>query len=90
MESVFGANFVVYDLMGNMLTTTKNARLYCDAQILLENLHLYDAAGLAHALAQLREDANYLLQSEYERSIWRKKQYESSSENDFTAVADSH
>ena len=89
VENVFGASFVVYDAMGVMLTTAKNVKLFRHAQALLENLSLYDAQGLAHALAQLREEADLLEQVDYDCKVWREWQCIMTTAGDFSVLADS-
>lgn len=89
VENVFGTRFVVYDAMGSMLTTAKNVRLLRHAQQLLENLPHYDAQGLAFALSQLREEADYLLQADYDRTVWREREYATANDNDFSLMAGS-
>ena len=89
IENVFGTNFVVYDAMGSMLTTAKNVKLFRHAQMLLEDLPHYNAHGLAHALAQLREEADLLLQSDYDRTVWREQQYLTTADNNYSVLADS-
>lgn len=74
IENIFGASFVVYDAMGVMLTTANNIRLFKRAQTLVENLSLYDAQGLGHALASLRQEADRLLQADYDLAFWREYQ----------------
>lgn len=90
IENVFGANFVVYDATGSMLTTAKNTKLLYRAQELAENLQLYDVKGLAYVLAQLREEADVLHQEEYERCVWREQQLARNIDNDFSVMASSH
>ena len=90
IENVFGANFVVYDATGAMLTTAKNVKLFRRAQTLVENLPLYDAQGLAHVLAELREDSDLLRQSDYDRTVWRERQNLTSADTEFRVWAGSH
>ena len=73
IENVFGANIVVYDVLGVMQTTAKNVKLLGRAQTLLENRHCYDAQGLASALKELREEADFIDQSEYGQAVWRER-----------------
>lgn len=75
IEDVFGENFAVCDDMDERFTTAKNVRLLAQARVLLESVHLFDAPGLAHALSQLREQADRLLQADYDRTVWRERQY---------------
>ena len=73
IENVFGANIVVHDVLGVMHTTAKNVKLLCRAQTLLENRHCYDAQGLASALMELREEADFIDQCEYDQAVWRER-----------------
>lgn len=73
IENVFGAGIVVHDVLGVMHTTAKNVKLLGRAQTLLENLHCYDAEGLASALMDLREEADLIDQSEYDQAVWRER-----------------
>jgi hypothetical protein len=73
IENVFGADIVVHDVLGVMHTTVKNVKLLGRAQTLLENLHCYDAQGLASALMELREEADFIDQSEYDQAVWRER-----------------
>ena len=73
IENVFGADIVVHDVLGVMHTTAKNVKLLGRAQTLLENLHCYDAQGLASALMELREEADFIDQSEYDQAVWRER-----------------
>lgn len=73
IENVFGADIVVHDLLGVMHTTAKNVKLLGRAQTLLENIHCYDAQGLATALAELREEADFIDQSEYDLAVCRDR-----------------
>lgn len=89
IENVFGTRFVVYDAMGSMLTTAKNVKLFHCAQTLLENLPINDAQSLARELARLREEADLMRQSDYDRAMWRERQFITSSDNDFSVLAGS-
>ena len=89
VESIFGANFVVYDAMGSMLTTAKNLKLLQSAQVLVDNQSLYDVRTLAYELGLLREKADVLVQSEYERSMWRYRQFAINADNNFSVMAGS-
>lgn len=89
IENVFGTSFVVYDAMGVMLTTRNNFKLFQHAQTLLEQLQNYDAQGLAHALAQLREAADRLEQADYERSVWREWKFAAFDDNEYSTMAGS-
>ena len=89
IENVFGTSFVVYDAMGAMLTTRNNFKLFRHAQTLLEKVQEYDTQGLAHALAQLREEADRLVQADYERSVRREWKISAFDDNDYSAMAGS-
>lgn len=69
IENVFGANIVVYDSLGVMHTTARNIKLLGRAQTIIENLHRYDMQTLASALTELREEADILIQAEYDRAV---------------------
>ena len=89
VENIFCANFVVYDVMSSMITTAKNTKLLKSAQELIEYLSHYDIQTLAYKLEQLREEAEILQQSKYERSVWRERQFAGNADNDFTVIAGS-
>lgn len=72
IENVFGTAIVVHDVLGVMHTTTKNVKLLGRAQTLLESIHSYDSQGLASALMELREEADFIDQSAYEQAVWRE------------------
>lgn len=72
VENVFGAGFVVYDVLGTMHTTAKNVKLLARAQVILEELYDHDAESLASALTHLRAEADLLDQADYEQSVQRE------------------
>jgi len=87
IENIFGTSFVVYDAIGSTLTTRNNFKLFLNAQTLLEQLQHYDAQGLAHSLAQLREEADRLEQADYEHAVWRDWNFVAFKDNDYSAMA---
>lgn len=73
IENVFGTSIVVHDVLGVMHTTAKNVKLLGRAQTLLESIHSYDSEGLASALMELREEADFIDQSEFDQAVWREQ-----------------
>jgi hypothetical protein len=69
IENVFGAQIVVFDVMGGMYTTARNVKLLERAQTVIENLHGYDLQSLTSALNELRDEAEILTQAEYDRAV---------------------
>jgi hypothetical protein len=86
IENVFGSSFVVYDAMGEMLTTGKNVKLIGRAQTLLENLPLCDAVP---ALDELRKESDQLTQGDYDYSVWREYQCVATHDDGFFVMAGS-
>lgn len=73
VDDVFGAEVVVRDVLGDMHTTAANARLMERALVLLERGDGLDFGRLAGALTLLREQAEPLVQSDYDRAAWRER-----------------
>ena len=73
IENVFGTAIVVHDVLGVMHTTAKNVKLLARAQTLLESIHSYDSQGLASALMELREEADFIDQAAYDQAVWHEQ-----------------